>query len=102
MYRLLRQFERYGDVGKLVLSNVRRFCSGKKPSDDVFSKITVRWQVGTRHPLTISSLTCARRNACVAFSADDAEQAPERLHAGSQRQGVPYLQRVGDAGEGAD
>ena len=58
VYRLSRQFERYGDVGKLVLSNVRRFCSGKKPSDDVFNKLTVRWQVGTRCPLT-SSLTCA-------------------------------------------
>lgn len=37
------QFERYGDVGKLVLSNFRRFCASKKPTDDVFNKLTVRW-----------------------------------------------------------
>lgn len=36
------QFERYGDVGKLVLNNIKRFCKKKKPHQDVFDLLTVR------------------------------------------------------------
>ena len=42
LYKQLIDFGAYGPIGQQVYDNIKSFCRGKKPVDDVFDRLTVR------------------------------------------------------------
>lgn len=40
LYKQTINFAAYGDLGKLVYRNLKSFCAGKKPTDDIFDKLS--------------------------------------------------------------
>lgn len=58
-YHQVIDFDRYGDIGRAVIKNLRRFAKGKQPYEDVFDQLTVR-ERGSRR--------CHRCEACALLS----------------------------------
>lgn len=41
LYKQLIDFSKYGEIGVKVYENIKAFCRGKRPTDDVFDRLTV-------------------------------------------------------------
>jgi DNA topoisomerase I len=40
LFKQTINFAQHGDIGKIVFRNIKSFCAGKKPSDEVFNTLT--------------------------------------------------------------
>jgi hypothetical protein len=110
LFKQTIDFSSYGTNGVKVYRNLEDFTKKKKPAEDVFETLSVRSACDREELLMNSSHTLLNSDVpmltCLLFSfpvklADGAERAPEQPHAGAVGQGLPYLQRLGDAAERA-